>query len=77
MADDDKLATDDKMMCVLECITYHDGSKHMRERDFVGPFETFIAAHDAMMAMVKRFDTILIHRLTQPEALADERPSAA
>jgi len=66
--------------CILECITYHEGSRRMKERRFHGQFGNFLAAHEVMTGFVKdkKYDDILIHRLhPKPESAADVSPTAA
>lgn len=65
--------------CVLECITYHEGARRMKERKFYGPFENFLAAHEIMHQFViaKEYDDILVQRLhPKTSEPADEHPSA-
>jgi hypothetical protein len=78
MADDKPTMSDDGA-CILECVTYHDGSRRMKERRMIGPFTMFLGAHEAMTKYVdlKQYDDILIHRLTPYEKPSDEHPSAA
>ena len=65
--------------CILECITYHEGSRRMKERKFHGPFGNFLAAHEVMVEFVKadKYDDILIQKLYPKSEPADASTSPA
>jgi hypothetical protein len=65
--------------CVLECITYHEGSRRMKERKFHGPFVNFLAAHEVMTEFVKagKYDDILIQMLHPKSEPADASTNPA
>jgi hypothetical protein len=61
---------EDKESCIVECIRGLKGDMDITNwiRKMIGPFPTFLEAHEWMETIgVKDFDTLIIHNLVSPE----------